>query len=98
MAPHTDPTADGHVHETIHVPVGRASSGNDVVESLLVEPAGEGVYRLLRSPGLVDGLAAGDVFRLLPCDEAPFEILERGGNVAVQIYHDREETRPCMPP
>ncbi len=92
MARHMDVTTDGHPHETVHVPVGQASSGNEVVESLLVEPVGEGIYRLLRSPGLADGLAAGDLFRLLPGEEAGFEILKRGGNLAVQIYHDGEQT------
>lgn len=44
-----------------------------------------GAFRLLYSPGLVQGIAAGDVFRILN-DDGAFELVERSGNLSVQVY------------
>jgi len=43
-----------------------------------------GVYVVLYSPGLVEGIAAGDVIRLTDAAFGHFEVLERSGNVSVK--------------
>ena len=44
-------------------------------------------YRLLHSPGFVQGIAAGDEFRLL--DEiGRFEVTHRSGNLVIQVFSD----------
>jgi hypothetical protein len=62
--------------------------GVPVHEALHVEPLASDRYRLLFSPGLVLGIAAGDEFRLVGTDGA-FEITRRGGNLSV-ILHAEE--------
>lgn len=63
-----------------------APDGREVRESLLVEPVEGGLLRLVRSPGFVQGFAAGDLVRF---DEQSHSItlVERGGNVAVQFFY-----------
>jgi hypothetical protein len=70
---------------TVRVVAGR-SSGKPVHEEVHVEQDGHARYRLLQSPGLTLGLAAGDVFTLH--EDGTFEVLQRGGNVCVQIYFE----------
>jgi hypothetical protein len=55
-----------------------------IYEEVHVENCGAGTYRLLQSPGLVLGLAANDVFLLEP--GGAFKVLQRGGNIAIQIF------------
>ena len=55
-----------------------------IYEEVHVEERGASTYRLLQSPGLVLGLAADDVFRLEP--GGAFELLQRGGNLAIQMF------------
>jgi len=68
---------------------GVKTSGEPVYEEVLVDGLGNRTYRLAASPGLVLGVAAGDVIELAPTDESTFRILERGGNLAVHVYTDR---------
>lgn len=53
-------------------------------EAVHAEQVGPGIYRLLRSPAFVQGIAAGDEFRLTSEDGA-FEVTRRSGNLAVQL-------------
>jgi hypothetical protein len=46
----------------------------------------EGTVELLRSPGLVQGIAAGDVLRIVDPAKGTFEVLSRGGNLCVQLF------------
>lgn len=62
------------------------------VEPVHVEVLGGGHYRLLYSPGLVVGVAAGDEIELLD-DGDHFKVHRRGGNIAVQIF-SREPVQP----
>ena len=55
-------------------------------EELPAEPIGSGRYRLLGSPGLVQGLAAGDELELAPDTPAGFRILRRGGQLSLWVY------------
>ena len=59
--------------------------GKPLKEPSHVEEIGAGLFRLLASQGLVQGIAAGDEFRLLN-DDGAFEVITRGGNLAIQVY------------
>jgi hypothetical protein len=59
--------------------------GRPLKEPVHVENLGDDMFRLLYSPGLVLGIAAGDEFRLLG-DDGAFEVTRRGGNLAIQVY------------
>jgi hypothetical protein len=48
-------------------------------ETLPVAALGGGRYRLLASPGFVEGLAAGDEFELDPSVACGHRVLHRGG-------------------
>ncbi len=69
---------------TIQLQAGKSSSGEPVYEEVLVEQRGSDLYELLASPGLVLGVAAGDTIRVGSAGH--FEIVERGGNLCVQIF------------
>ncbi len=60
-------------------------NGRPIKEPVHAEEIGKGVYRLLYSPGLVQGIAAGDEFRLLD-RHGSFEVQRRSGNLAVQLF------------
>jgi hypothetical protein len=62
------------------------TDGKPVHEEVHVEDRGAGTYRLLQSPGFVAGLAADDVFLLEP--DGSFKLLQRGGNIAIQMFSD----------
>jgi hypothetical protein len=72
------------VSEVICLMAGKRTDGSPVTEEVLVERVDGGRYRLLRSPGLVLGLAAGDVFEVKA--GGAFEVLSREGNLCIQIY------------
>ena len=61
-------------------------------EPVHAQPLGHGAYRLLYAPGLVQGIAAGDEFRLVG-DDGKFEVTRRSGNLAVQLF-SREPLAP----
>src|SRR4029453_8122454 len=63
--------------------------GRPIVETVHAEPLGNGHYKLLHSPGLVQGIAAGDEFRFTGVNGA-FEVLSRAGNIVVQLYADAD--------
>jgi hypothetical protein len=73
------------VCETLNVFAGRRPDGSTVLEEVVVEALESGRYRLEQSPGLVMGIAAGDVFELT--EERKAVVLERGGNLCIQVYH-----------
>ena len=56
-------------------------------EMLPVVDLGDGRYRLLSSPGFVEGLAAGDEFELDPDAPLGHRVVRRGGNLCVWFYH-----------
>jgi hypothetical protein len=45
-------------------------------------------YRVVVSPGLVEGIAAGDIIRLLDRVSGRFEVIRRGGNLSVKFAFD----------
>src|SRR5258708_5127854 len=70
--------------------VGQITPTGPLYESLLVEPLGDNRYRLLKSPGLVPGLAAGDEFEVTEAAPSGYKIIRRGGNVAVQLFAETD--------
>ena len=73
--------------ETINLLVGVAGSSNTMRENLPVLPLGDNKYKLLTSPGLVLGLAKDDELKYF-ADTGAFDLLRRGRNVCVQVFHD----------
>jgi hypothetical protein len=59
--------------------------GQPLKEPVHVEVVGHGIFRLRYSPGFVQGIAAGDEFRLLT-DDGAFEVTQRSGNLSVQVF------------
>lgn len=55
-------------------------------ETLPVVPLGDRTYRLLASPGLVEGLAAADEFELDASATGGIRVLRRGGNLCIWFY------------
>lgn len=61
-------------------------SGQPVFEEVPVEVLGPNRYRLLASPGILDGLAAGDTFTVDPISHL-YRVHVRGGNLCVQVWY-----------
>jgi hypothetical protein len=66
---------------------GKKKSGQPVHEEVLVDRLSPGRYRIVASPGLVLGVAAGDVIETIG-DEGGFRVVSRGGNLAIQLFGD----------
>lgn len=71
---------------TVELEAGRKSTGEPVLEQVLVDSMGDGLHRLVASPTLVLGVAAGDTIERH--EDGTFEVKSRGGNLAVQVYGD----------
>lgn len=71
--------------KTIRLLAGTSSNGNPVFEEILVTDLGGSRFRLLRSPGLVQGIARDDEIQY-DLNSGTFHLLQRGGRVTVQIY------------
>ena len=80
--------------------VAEIRNGKPFLENLLVEQLGTNCYRLVHSPGLVPGLAAGDEFELAESELHGYRLLNHGGNVSVQILfsHGTNECRKTLVP
>jgi hypothetical protein len=70
-----------HLHVDLFI-VGARSGATQPVE---VEQLDDGSYRVLFSPGFVEGVAAGDVIRITDPKLGHFVVVERGGNLAVKF-------------
>jgi hypothetical protein len=71
------------MEEVLRVVAGTSSDGTPAFEEVLVEACGAGQYRLLRSPGLVLGMAAEDTFMLNP--DGSCRVISRGRNLCIQV-------------
>lgn len=82
---------------TVKLPV--LVDGNNRGEEVLpVEQLGPNRYKLVYSPGFVDGLAAGDEFELLSDDPTGYNVLQRSGNLCVWfIFNNIEELQGYEP-
>ena len=72
--------------ETINLTVELDEDGTPFEETVLVEPLGGSRYRVLASPGLLEGFAAGDEIELDPAARGGFHVTRRGGNICVQLF------------
>lgn len=70
----------------LELPVCHNDSGRAMTEVLAALPLGPNRFRLAYSPGVVEGMAKGDVFELRPTDPKGFHVLERAGNLCVWFY------------
>lgn len=70
---------------SLHIDLVVVGAGSAATQPVEVEPLGNGEYRILFSPGLVEGIAAGDVVKVTNPALGLFEVLVRGGNVAVKF-------------
>lgn len=70
----------------IRLPILNASGQRMGEELLPAEPLGPSRFRLLASPGLVEGVAAGDELELTPADLAGYRVLRRGGQLCIWVY------------
>lgn len=62
---------------------GRKSSGEPVIERVLADRLSDGSYQVAATPAFVLGIAAGDRLKV---DGNSYTIVERGRNIAVQVY------------
>jgi hypothetical protein len=70
----------------LRLPVRDASGQRRIEEAVPAEQLAAGRYRLAGSPGLVQGLAAGDEVELVPDEPAGFRVLRRGGQLCFWVY------------
>jgi hypothetical protein len=71
---------------TVRLLAALKESGQPVFEEVPVEVLGPNRYRLLASPGILDGLAAGDTFTVDP-ESHLYRVHEHGGNLCVQVWY-----------
>lgn len=70
-------------------------NGGNYIESVLIETLEENHFRLLRSPGIASGLAAGDEFELTENEPQGFRLLRRGGDICVQVFVHGKHAEEC---
>lgn len=69
----------------LHVDLFIVGARAGATEPVEVEQLPDERYRVLYSPGFVEGLAAGDVIQLTDLKLGHFEVVRRGGNLAVKF-------------
>ena len=62
-----------------------SDSERQMKEPVHAEVLDNGNMKLLYSPGFLQGIAAGDEFRLVD-DNGAYEVVKHGGNVCVQVF------------
>jgi hypothetical protein len=80
---------------TVRLLGGKKTTGELVFEEVPVEKLERGQYRLLASPGLVLGVAKGDLICLDDSLWNGFAVRERSGNLCIQLFCDRSVARDC---
>jgi uncharacterized protein DUF4265 len=70
----------------IRLPVLDSSGERKLEEALPAEALEPRRFRLLASPGLVEGVAAGDELELTSDEPSGFRILRRGGQLCIWVY------------
>lgn len=80
---------------TINLTVGAMRDGSPFDESILVDVLGENRYRVAASPGLAEGMAAGEI-ELAPDEPFGYRMLKRGGNISVQFFWHEGDIKQCL--
>jgi hypothetical protein len=70
-------------HEHVGLMVEGAPPGK--TQPVEVEAISANHYRVVYSPGFVEGIAAGDTIRIIDRGLGLFEVVSRGGNVAIKF-------------
>jgi hypothetical protein len=73
-------------HSIIQLYAGTRPDGEPVFEKLAVRSIATNHYLMLHSPGFVRGVARGDTVELLSERAGTFQVVQRGGNLAVRVY------------
>jgi hypothetical protein len=74
-------------HSTLLLPTDvPAKAGGFVHEEILVAEISAGRFMVLRTPGAVMGLAAGDTIELSRTESVGFRLVSPGENIGLQIY------------
>lgn len=73
-------------HAQVRLPVFDSAGQLSLEETLPAEPLGGNRYRLVASPGLVEGLAAGDEIELDGSVPSGFRVLRRSGQLCIWFY------------
>lgn len=68
---------------------GKDSSGDPLFDQVLVDDLGQGRFKIVTTPILVPGVAAGDTVSFGK-DGVTFKVLARGNNLAVHFYGGTE--------
>lgn len=84
MVPASEDTTDRRGFSGIPLKV-ESQQGATADEVVAVASLGDDRYRVLLSPGFFRGIAAGDVIVYDPIEKTA-ELVERGGNIAVQVF------------
>jgi hypothetical protein len=71
--------------ERFHIGLFVEGSRTSGTQAVPVEALGNDRFRVLCSPGLVEGIAAEDVIRITDERTGRFEVVERGGNVSIKV-------------
>ena len=74
--------------QVIQLYAGDRPDGSPVLEEVVVEPVEAGRVRVLQSPGLVLGIAAGDVIE--PLRDGKLNVISRGRNLNIQLFFRSE--------
>jgi hypothetical protein len=73
----------------VNLPIVREDGGRKIFETLSVEQIDVNRFRLIHSPVMVEGLAAGDEFELSSIELCGYKVVRRGGNLCVWLFFDR---------
>src|SRR4029077_7801100 len=74
---------------TVDLLAGHKPSGEPVYEEVPVEALDGRRFRLLACPGLLDGLAAGDIFDRH--EDGSYTVITRSGNLCVQLWYPHQD-------
>jgi uncharacterized protein DUF4265 len=76
---------EGVTDVAIRLAAGRNAADEPVLETVPAAATDEpSTFRLIATPGLVQGVAANDVVRV--GDQGSFSVVRRGGNLGVQVF------------
>lgn len=75
-----------HEVTEVELPICHHEGGRPGTELVEVEPVGPNRYRLRYSPGVLEGLARGDVIELSDADPRGFTVVARSGLLCVWFY------------
>ena len=70
----------------------RVDVGEGRLQPVPVRQLADDLFEVLFTPGFVDGIAAGDTIRVTDPSSGRFDVVRRGGNLAIKLFSDLELT------